>query len=194
MKNPRSLLSLLLVACLTTLAACGDDDGPAGPSAPVFDQITVSLDEIHVIRDCDADGPGEFSYIFYVVVLEDGEEVATYLDAAWNSVSVTDGGKWDPGVTTSFVLERRAGVQFNVRMRVRELDGAIEEFTQGTFVGHVNEDGRAPWSPSPSSGVTEWTLFDSAQGIGIIEWDYWASESCRGMLTYSVTREPAPAR
>lgn len=179
----------ILILSLVLVAACGDDDaGPTGPAPIVTDEITVALDDITITRDCDpgSGGPGEFSYQFYVVLFENGTEAGRELDDSWGSFTADDNTSWDPSGTATFTLERREDVQFNVRLRIRELD-SVEQFSQGTFVPHVNGLGPLPWQPGPNGGVTEYTLYDSDRERGIVDWDWRVSDDCFGSFQYSVT-------
>ena len=183
-------IPLILFLVLFGPVGCGsdDDDGGTGPSTPVFDDVVVSLDRITVTRDCDPnDGAGEFDDRFYVVIFDETGEIDQVLDSDWNSFTANNGDSWDPGGDATFRIERRAGMRFNVRLSVREFDGALEEFLQGTFVGHDVESGGAAWSPNASGGVTEYTLYDSTQRVGLVDWDWWAADSCNGEFRYSVT-------
>jgi hypothetical protein len=184
------LLPAILPLLLFGPVGCGsdDDDGGTGPTATVVDDVVVSLDRITVDRDCDpSGGVGEFGYQFYVVLFDESGEIDRVLDSDWNSFMATDGDSWDPGGTASFRIERRPGMRFHVQLRVREFDGALEQFSQGTFVGHDGTTGADAWGPNDSGGVNEYTLYDSAQRVGIIDWDWWAADSCRGEFRYSVT-------
>lgn len=181
---------LLLVTCLFFLTACSDSDdgGTTGPTTPVFDDVVVSLDQIAIGRDCDPnDGAGEFSYQFYVTIHEDSAEVDRILDADWNSFSANDFDAWDPGGTARFRIERREGMRFQIRLRIREFDGAFEQFSQGTFVAHAAARSDERWNPTETSGVTEYTLYDSTQRVGIVDWDWRSGNSCNGSFRYSVT-------
>jgi hypothetical protein len=189
MKKTATLILGLLVA----LAGCGDDDAdPTGPAAIVTDQITVALDDITITRDCDpgGGGPGEFGYKFYIVLFENGTEIGRELDDDWGSFAADDFTSWDPSATATFTLERREDVQFNVRLQIRELD-SVEQFSQGAFVPHIN-GGNPAWRPGPNGTVTEYTLYDSGQERGIIDWEWRFSDDCFGSFQYSVTVERAP--
>lgn len=184
------LIPLILPLLALGLTGCSDSDdaGGTGPSTPVFDDVVVSLDQIRVDRDCDpSDGSGEFGYQFYVVIFDESGEIDRVLDTDWNSFSADDGDDWDPSYRATFRIERRAGLRFHVQLRVREFDGAFEQFSQGTFVAHVGSSGTTAWGPNDNGGVTEYTLYDSAQRIGIIDWDWRAADDCRGVFRYSVT-------
>jgi len=181
-----SLIPLILI--LLGSAGCSDsDDGGTGPTTPVFDDVVVSLDEIRIGRDCDPDGgAGEFSYKFYVVIFDETGEIDQVLDSNWNSFSANDGDTWDPSYEASFRIERRAGMRFNVRLNVRELDGSFET-SMGTFVGHAGASGSNAWQPNDSGGVQDYTLYDSAQRLGIVDWDWQSGSDCSGGFRYSVT-------
>ena len=150
----RRLLSLLVLPGLLVLGACGDDDSPMAPAAPIFDEITVSLDQINIERDCDGGAGGEFSYKFYVRVFEDDTEIATYLSQDFSSFSSGNFTAWDPNVETTFTLERRSSLRFEVRLSVRELDN-FEDFSSGSFISHVVASGRPAWAPKEGNFIGE---------------------------------------
>lgn len=186
------MITFLTLVLLIAVAGCGDDDSdPTGPAQIVTDRITVALDDITITRDCDpgGGGPGEFGYQFYIVLFENGTETGRELDDDWGSFSADDNSSWDPSGSATFTLERREDVQFNVRLRIRELD-SVEQFSQGTFVPHIN-GGNPAWRPGPNGGVTEYTLYDSAQELGIVDWGWRVNDDCYGSFTYSVSVERA---
>jgi hypothetical protein len=185
----RFLPALLIITFLA--AGCGEDDAsPTGPSVPVFDEITVSLDEISIVQDCDGGNGGEFAYMFYVVTEEDGEEVETYLDTTYTSFTGTNYLSWDPGLDVTFTLERKPGSAFRVRMRMRELD-STEDFSEGINVWHTIEDGQPAWSPGGASSIDGYTLYDASKKIGLLDWEFNPRADCRGNMTYTVQVAPA---
>lgn len=186
------MFRLAFLLPLVLLAACGsDDDGPSAPAGPVFDEVTVSLDRMEITRDCDGGAGGEFGYQFYVVVKQDGTEVDRRGFDTYSSFTAGNDTAWDPGFSTTFTVERREGVRFEVRMRIRELD-SIEDFSQGTFVAHAGGGVTPAWGPAPNGGVTEYTLYDSGQRTGQIDWEFRARADCRGWFRYTVHVTDAP--
>jgi hypothetical protein len=54
-------------------------------------------------------------------------------------------------------------------------------------VPHVNDNGTSAWQPGPNGGVTEYTLYDSAQERGIVDWSWRVNDDCLGSFQYSVS-------
>jgi hypothetical protein len=183
------LALLLLLSPLLATGCGGDPSNPMGPEAPAFDQITVSLDEIDIVRDCDGGSGGEFAYMFYVVTEEDGQETQTYLDTTYTSFDATNYTAWDPGLDATFTLPRKSNQSFRVRMRIRELD-STEDFSEGVNIRHTVEGGRPAWTPASGETIDAYTLYDSAQRIGVMDWEFSPRADCQGRMTYTVSVTP----
>ncbi len=184
-----NLLTVLL-ASLALTAGCGSDDamGPAAPAAPVpMDRVTVSFDQIQVRQACDGGATGEFGYKFYVVVSQNGSEVATYLPNEIVRFSAANNSTYRPARSVSFMVPRDDNTRITVRASLREYDGAVEEFTQGYFVPHANETNGIPWSPTDNFNYDN---YSPANMSGVMNLEAGYSASCDVRMIYSLTVEP----
>lgn len=187
----RPLPQLLLGLTLMLLAAgCSEDDPTSPTDGPVVtDEITVTLNQINVVRDCDGGSGGEFAYKFYIDEYVDGELVRTHLTTDWNSFSANNNTAWDPDYSASFQLQRRPGVHFDVRVALRELD-SIEHFMRGEFVKHDVTKDRPAWTPTRGNGDVGYDLYDSTKRYGEVEFLADIDAACEVSMTYSVSFAP----
>ncbi len=179
-------LCCLVPLGLVLLVGCGSDSSsptePTGPAEPIFDDVTISLDRIAIIRDCDEGtaGDGEFAYKFYVTEVVDGADGRVYLDPDYGSFTAGDDTAWDPGQHVTLRLERREGISFRVRLAMRELD-SVADFEMGRHVVHDATMPGMPW------GTSEYDLYDADRQVGVITFVIDQRSTCRAEMTYSVT-------
>ncbi len=130
-----SLRFLLALALLPALGACdsaGPDPDPGTDPGSVTAAITISLDGITAVRDCDAgDNPGDFHFRVAVVdgrnqavgrVVEIPNGAYGTNGASDNTVQLDDGSTLPVRETITFSLPEETGSAFTLAFSMTEWD------------------------------------------------------------------------
>ena len=163
----RPLTGLLAALALTLgLAACsGDDKNAMGPdAAPMpLDEITVTFQSLKAVLDCDGpDNPGDFHYSLNVVTMGADGNFYAATKVGERSATLSNGVTRVAPFSVKVTVPAFQFSEFQVRLRVREDDGANDDFVRTAIIRHVFQDQNQAWTggwdESTRSGSHTWSL------------------------------------
>ena len=190
----RRIAAGLMLTTLTLAACSGSDDNPTGSTTPPppMDEVTVVFNSLTAILDCDGpDNPGDFYYSLNVDTIDADGNVYLVSRFGERQATLSNGVTRLNPFGVSFLRSRERYTRFQVRLTVRESDGANNDFTRSTTYQHRfnNDFNEAAWSSywdqSKRQGSEAWEIKlrdRQTNWIGSV-----TEDGCHFRMTYTVT-------
>lgn len=162
---PSGLLMALLL--LSTLVACSgnEENNPMGATQPPMpmDEITVTFQSLNAILDCDGpDNPGDFHYSLNVDTLGPDGNYYSASSVGERSATLSNGVTRVAPFSINVTVPAVPSSEFRVRVRVREDDGATDDFIRTANILHVfvdrDDSWTGNWNDATRSGSQTWSL------------------------------------